>query len=158
MWLGEKGFSEHTGSGWRGQFARVLRWRDRLDALGARDDFGLAPVVTFDYIYAFFQNCYHLRDWLRNSGAVKEDVLQQFMTGNVEMGVCRDIANGTKHLRITSPSVDAAPSIGREYHPVGWPGKRPGTTESYFILLEHSDTRQVIRYDLIDLADRCVTH
>jgi hypothetical protein len=123
-----------------------------------RDDFGLSPVMAFDYIYAFFQNCYHLRDWLKNSAAVSEEALRHFMSGNVEMGICRDIANGTKHLRIHSPSIDANPSIGREYHPPGWPGKRPGTTESYFILIEQAGAGQEVRYDLVDLADRCVTH
>lgn len=78
------------------------------------------------------------------------------MTGNIEMAVCRDIANGTKHLRVNRPTLDAKPTIGREYHSADWPGKRPGTKESYFIILEDRQTQAEIRFDLQDLAGRCV--
>lgn len=156
MWLAELGLSEHSGSGWKGQLARVARWHERVQSLGARDDLSITPITAFDYLYAFFQNCYHLRDWLKNSGTLSESDLQSFMTDNEAMAVCRDIANGTKHLRITTPSIDANPAFGREYHPAGWPGKRPGTSESYFVLLEDRTTKAESRFDLQDLAARCL--
>lgn len=156
MWLANLGHSEHLGSGWKGQYARVLRWHQRITSLGALDDATPAPFIAFDYLYAFFQNCFHLRDWLKNDGAVSEKSLRSFMSGNIEMAVCRDIANGTKHFRINRPSVDALPSIGREYHPPDSIGKRAGTTESYFVILEDRTSHAEVRFDLQDLADKCV--
>jgi hypothetical protein len=156
MWLADMGLSEHSGSGWQGQLARVARWHERVQGLGSRDDLMISPITAFDYLYAFFQNCYHLRDWLKNSGALSESDLQRFMTDNMAMAVCRDIANGTKHLKITSPTMDANPAFGREYHPPRWPGKRPGTSESYFVLIEDPANGTVSRFDLQDLAGRCL--
>ena len=157
MWLGDMGQSEHLAAGWRGQYDRVLRWHSRVTSLGSRDDATISPTTAFDYLYAFFQNCYHLRDWLENDGAISDRRLQSFMTGNVELAVCRDIANGTKHFRIQSPSIDSTPAIVREYHPVGWPGKRPGTSESYAVILEDRRSKVELLFDLQDLANRCVS-
>jgi hypothetical protein len=50
--------------GWQGQLARVERWHLRaMSAVLAGE-----PHAE-DYIYAFFQSAYHLRDWLQNSAA-----------------------------------------------------------------------------------------
>ena len=57
-----------------------------------------------DYAYAFFQNCWHLKDWiLRDSGApvtLKEAVKKIEQESAVEaLTLCADVANGSKHLR-----------------------------------------------------------
>jgi len=134
MCLADQGLSEHLGSGWKGQFARTIRWHERVAALGARDDLGISPTTAFDYLYAFFQNCYHLRDWLKNAGAASDAELQAFMTGNHEMAICRDIANGTKHLRISAPSVDAKPSIRARVSPSGFAQQAPWHNRELFCL------------------------
>jgi len=157
MWLAEMGLSEYIGPGWRGQFARVLRWHKRVRDLGAA--FGATDGMSpFDYLYAFFQNCYHLRDFLKNSNAVTQASLDAFMNATPAMALCRQIANGTKHLTLdpSRTKLDVLPSIGREYHPAGWPGKRAGTNEEYFILIEEPSTGEVQRVDLQNLSDECV--
>jgi hypothetical protein len=116
----------------------------------------MSVTTAFDYLYAFFQNCFHLRDFLEHSGGASKAELQAFMTGNTAMAVCRDIANGTKHLKISRPSIDPKPAILREYHPPGWPGKKPGTSESYIVFVEDPRTEQVAPYELQELASRCL--
>jgi hypothetical protein len=157
MWLAEIGLSEYIGPGWRGQLARVLRWHKRVRALGVPSS-AIDGMPPFDYLYAFFQNCYHLRDFLKNSNAVTQASLDAFIKATPAMALCRQIANGTKHLVLDSSKtkLDVRPSIGREYHPTGWPGKRTGTNEEYFILVEEPATGDVQRFDLQDLADQCV--
>lgn len=76
MWLAEIGLSEHLNSGWRGQYLRVLRWHERVTRLGSCDGETITLATAFDELYAFFQNCFHLRDWLKNDGAFSEQRLQ----------------------------------------------------------------------------------
>jgi hypothetical protein len=56
-----------------------------------------------DYAYAFFQNCWHLKDWiLRDSDApvaLKEAVKKIEQESAVDaLMLCADVANGSKHF------------------------------------------------------------
>jgi hypothetical protein len=48
------------------QYKRVKRWHARFAAINN----GLEHTKSSDYyadeVYAFFQNCYHLKDWIKN--------------------------------------------------------------------------------------------
>lgn len=145
-------WSRHKSGGWRAQYARVARWHNRVTKIGraksrANDN---DMEAEHDFVYAFFQTCYHLRDWLQHSGAVERAKLDDFFRDNKEMQVCRDICIGTKHLRVDKPSVDSSFNIGREYVPAEWPGDRPHINERWFIIA--GDTK----YDIFELADRCM--
>jgi len=143
------GLSAHSSGGWRGQYERVLRWHRLVKRIGrAKTDEDTEQ--EHDFLYAYFQNCYQLRDWLRNAGAVAPEALREFFRLNEPMGVCRDICNGTKHWQIDHASVDAHFSIGREYVPTDWPGERPHVNESWFIICGGS------KYDVFQLADTCM--
>ena len=150
------GGSIHISSGWKGQWARVQRWNVRLKKVAA------APGDSeryFDDVYAFFQNCYHLRDWLEKSGSVGADKLTTFFRDHYEMQLCRDICNGTKHFNLTNPSIDADFSMVREYVPENWPGDKQ---RGHVIVHEAIDKKNTksrknfIGFNLIELADRCV--
>jgi hypothetical protein len=103
-----------------------------------------------DFLYAFFQNCHHLRHWLNAEGKVSGAEVDRFVAAHPELRLCRDICNGTKHLTISRPSLDAALAIGREYVPAHWPGTRPHVNETWFVIAGGE------KYDLFELADRCV--
>ncbi len=104
----------------------------------------------YDFLYAFFQNCHYLRDWLIKADAVPREKLNEFYQANRELQICRDICNGTKHFDVTNPSVDPEFAIGREYVPANWPGKRPHVNETWFIIAGGH------KYDLFELAHRCM--
>jgi len=62
-----------------------------------------------DDMYAFFMNCYHLKDWIQNDQAVrfnnitgvsKQELLEDFIAGNFCMLLCQSIATAQKHLTI----------------------------------------------------------
>lgn len=112
--------------GWHGQYRRMLRWRDRVCAIDA----DRSSADQLDFLVAFFVACFHLRDWLKDSG-VDAERLNALFRANLDLRVCRDIANGFKHCRLDrEPFHDPAFSVVREYVPAGWPSS-----------LGHADSR-----------------
>lgn len=124
--------------GWKAQLERVRRWYQR--ALSAKD-----PIDRYDFLYAFFENAFHLRDWLIDTGAVSENDLTNFFAENEDMRLCRDLANSHKHYSISRPSQPAPPSEVREYSP------RSGNFDTDTSLVILSDGT---KYDAFDLAMR----
>ena len=71
--------TRQTGETWRDQWERLQRWHGRLNSLLERhvmaDSSADWTYVLFaeymadevDVAYAFFMNCYHLKDWLKRS-------------------------------------------------------------------------------------------
>jgi hypothetical protein len=124
--------------GWQTQLDRVRRWCRR--ASNATD-----PTDRCDFLYAFFESALHLRDWLKDTGAVPEAALQTFFATNEEMRLCRDLANSHKHYSLNRPSQSNPPSEIREYSPSTG---NLGTDVSLMIL---SDGQ---KHDAFDLAKR----
>jgi hypothetical protein len=76
--------------GWQAQLDRVRRWYERV--CKAQD-----PSDRCDFLYAFFENAFHLRDWLKDTGAESDVDLDRFFAENADMRLCRDLANSHKH-------------------------------------------------------------
>ncbi|MFL9959403.1 hypothetical protein PQR65_39185 [Paraburkholderia nemoris] len=130
--------------GWHGQYRRMLRWRERISAT----DHGRSSAEQLDFLIAFFVACFHLRDWLKDSGLDAER-LNEMSWKNVELRICRDVANGSRHSYL-----DRKPFYGQtfcvvwEHVPTDWPSN-----------LVHSSARWSIlagadKFDLIELAGR----
>lgn len=134
-------WSLHKSSGWRSQLERVRRWQRRV--VVARG----SPEVE-DYLYAFFQNCYHLRDWLQVEQAVPQTALEEFFRVNVEMRLCQDVCNATKHLKLSDPKLGREFSMAREY--IG-PSPVPNAPTTTLVLLAGSS-----KYDAFDLMGKCL--
>jgi hypothetical protein len=67
--------------GWEGQLRRVERWHER--AVHVLDLYsGVAGEEAIDFLYAFFQSAYHMRDWLQHSGAASKASLDALMSAN----------------------------------------------------------------------------
>jgi hypothetical protein len=137
-------WSWHKSPGYRGQLARLERWYER--ARHARD-----PQDIEDYLYALFQGCHHLGEWLPEADFPSQRV-RRFLDANVEMKVCRDLANVTKHRELTRPpATKAEPTIARVYVAGGrgW----FGSDAALVVLTDVSDRP----YDLLELAGLCLT-
>jgi DNA-binding XRE family transcriptional regulator len=132
------GWSTHRNDGWRGQFNRMLRWHQRVVAAAATGD----PALE-DYIFAFFQNCYYVQEWIAKTAPEAKPEVNRFFAASPPLRLCRDLCNGTKHLNISRPSVDAKFSIGREYAPAEPTGSR------FFVVANG-------KHDLLELAAACV--
>src|SRR5205085_6378533 len=105
--------------GWQGQYDTMLRWHGRIQNAAN----GIASSDEFDFLLAFFGNCFSLRDWLLSAKVVEQAQIEELFRTHVQLRLCRDIANGFKHMNLRQPSVDAKFSIQNEYVPRGYIGK-----------------------------------
>lgn len=93
------------------QFERMMRWYRRFEDIKLRrykpfpDE--LDPQEVFfqvsDEIYAFFLNCYHLKDWIKNDDTVSQTAkkhVAKFIDDNECLRICADICNSIKHLKL----------------------------------------------------------
>jgi hypothetical protein len=81
--------------GYRHQLDRVRRFLDRVDGPQAND------VEFQDMMWAFFQNCWHLKDWVENDALASEaqkTAVIDHAHASALLGICRELCNGTKHL------------------------------------------------------------
>jgi hypothetical protein len=136
-------WSWHKSLGWRGQLARLRRWRRRLHATHDLQE-------AEDVLYAFFQNCYHFRDWLVAEAAVPQVDIDRLFAAHTELRLAGDICNATKHLTLSRPKQPREFSLAREYR-----GPRRG-----WFGLEESETFVVLsdgaKYEALELADTCM--
>jgi hypothetical protein len=88
---------------WHEQYGRMQRWYKKCEKLNKEGK----VVDTFeskDVIYAFFQNCYHLKDWIKNDTCIDQQVvdgLEDAINNSDAMVLCGCLANSTKHKVLT---------------------------------------------------------
>jgi hypothetical protein len=124
--------------GWHDQFERMLRWHERL-----RDDRSL------DFLLVFFLNCYALRDWLVKAGAFDETELDSIVRESLVMRLCRNLCNRSKHLILSTTSIDSDFFISREYR-----GERRSS-----VLVVHAwdaNTQRDVAAELVELPVACI--
>ncbi len=54
-----------------------------------------------DFMWAFFQNAWHIKDWLKNDPTLNDVLKQVLMSeihGTESLLLCADLANGSKHF------------------------------------------------------------
>jgi hypothetical protein len=121
------------------QWERVLRWRERTLAVTAED----RGLEAFDYAFALFTSIFQRRDWIRASRRDLEDDVTRLFRDSSDLALVRDLANGSKHMEVTSYSDDGAATIAREY---------AGRGEHRYVV-PRPGGRNV---EAVALADRCV--
>lgn len=92
---------------WEEQWNRIERYYKRFCEINN----GFTPHLEssdyyFDDMLAFFQNCFHLRDWLKEAGFTSKNfkLSPDDYVKNIEcLAICADLANGTKHMVLNSP-------------------------------------------------------
>lgn len=120
-------------SSWRQQWDRVLRWYWRMEQTAT----GRIHIMESDHyqdeLYAFFQNCWHLKDWVKNdpSSGVSGDEVETFANGSEPLCWSADLCNGSKHLRLTSPRIDPGIGVGRRHFNLALGGGEPSISVSY---------------------------
>ena len=98
------------------QYQRVKRCLGRLETkdglpLESNED----KTEYEDILLAFFQNCWHLKDWIKNDVGVPEGIrgnIEEDIKAYENIMICADMANATKHLTLdTQPRAGAARRI-----------------------------------------------
>lgn len=139
------------------QFERIKRWHERFKEIHSGREHTRESDYYQDVVYAFFQNCWSLKDWIINSGALSKEKIEEvekFFHSNMDMKICRDIANGSKHLLIKEPSIDPNISIARREYSLSL-GGTPKIEVVYWIEAKDKEGR-LITLNAFDLASTLV--
>jgi hypothetical protein len=131
--------------GWRGQLARVTRWRQRVVTAAN----GEPSADEIDFLLAFFESAYHLRDWFVETGAESNVEVDGYVASHIELQLCRDIANGFKHHGLRRPSIDAEFAIVNQYVPPNERGRRYRLPNGEWTILANGT-----QFGLVDLSER----
>ena len=107
---------------------------------------------ALDDLFAFFMNCYHLRDWVIGSGFKSEADVDAYIRGNNDLALCRDICTGLKHFRAEPKRAlfDSSWSTATISVAVFPERREPIPGEHWAITTDRGNV------DMFDLADHCV--
>ena len=143
------------------QIARTKRYYNKLKRISDGSQDVLISKETEDNIYAFFQNCYHIKDYLKNDSAYRKHTNQQienYINSTFELSLCADICNGLKHLSLRTTRSGSAPKIGGKKitltvnQPVTGDATETTITSKLEIKIQHAGDE----YDAFDIATKAV--
>ena len=81
-----------------------------------------------DDFFHFFQDCYHLKDWIKNDGNLNLNIkneVEKFINSAYYLKIVADIANATKHLTLTEkPRIDSNIDLSNVVVYSGYPKKK----------------------------------
>jgi hypothetical protein len=136
------------------QYCRVLRWYQKLKAIDQGTEHDLPSEYYMDDVYAFFTNCFHLRDWMIHDSDLeienKEKKLKLFIDGSEHMRICHDLCVGLKHLIITKPKVDSGTKVVKRRYELSLGENSPIFKAKYFV------TSNERFYDTFLIATECI--
>lgn len=138
------------------QFARVKRWYGRLKKINDGVQHDRSTDHYQDEVYAFFINCYHLKDWISkdlNCPLIFKSKVdgKDFIKNSVPLSICHDLAIGAKHLEITRPKNDDSTNIDKRLFSLNLGGQDdPNIAIRYRVI---SDGKS---YDAFELATNCL--
>jgi hypothetical protein len=140
---------------YREQYDRVKRWYARFDAIDKGRPHDVSSDNYVDEIYAFFLNCYHLKDWIKHDGAVPaavQQALEGYVSSNRSLCLCADICNSLKHLRLTRREKSGeSPTFGAKRFALSLGSEQPTISLKYEV-----DTAKGPE-DAFHLATECMT-
>lgn len=98
------------------QYQRVQRWYWRFEALDQGRVHDADSENYVDEILAFFQNCYHLKDWIKHDSTLPpaRSRVETLINTNRWLALCADICNASKHLKLTSSRSEENPAFGNK--------------------------------------------
>jgi hypothetical protein len=102
------------GQGWQSQWERVQRRLDDVRAVYTGRPGGTDAAI--DTVLSFLEAVHHLKDWLQNdpSSGIAKAAGDSLINGSTTLQVCADLANGSKHLKLTSSRTgDPSTTIAR---------------------------------------------
>jgi len=127
--------------GWRSRYEAVQRWATRCEKCYS-DDRCVSGDFE-DFFLAFMVVCYHLRDFVIETGGLRADEIDRLIQDNEAMRICRDVCNRSKHHSISKASIDDLWSLGREYRP--WPDGTPAIAHFLVAGSEKHEPLDVVR-------------
>ncbi|EHJ9977293.1 hypothetical protein KB975_001211 [Vibrio parahaemolyticus] len=139
------------------QFDRVERYLKRIRNIYSGDNliFWDDRACVEDDIFSFFIHCHHLQDWVSNLNKVgiTSKQTKQFIEGHESLQICADLANQSKHCRLTkNPWSGVKPHLaGVQYESVG-DSNSPGIRGKFAVVTDEATL------DVLELAESCWCH
>ena len=94
------------------QLDRVQRYLQRFREINSGRKHNHPSDYYEDDVYAFFQNCYHLKDWIKHDPQCKSWTnCEKLITHSRNLSLCADICNGLKHFKLTKLRSSESPRI-----------------------------------------------
>ena len=92
---------------WEQQWERVQRWFERFSNTAGGRAHNRHSDSYQDEVYAFFLNCFHLKDWLKNdpASAVAAAGVENLVAGSTALSICADLA---KRIEASQPDYSAS--------------------------------------------------
>jgi hypothetical protein len=91
--------------GYRHQLDRARRFLERVQR-PHEDIEDMGDVDFQDMMWSFFQHCWHVKDWIRHdplASSAQKNAASDGAHQSAVLKICRDLCNGTKHLRLDRP-------------------------------------------------------
>lgn len=135
---------------WLIQYKRVERWLTRIEEI-SNPEHQIKPEDALDYIVAYFQNCWHLKDWLAEDPKTKvsKELIEGFIKNESKyIKISGVIANGSKHLTFYENDNRQMPSLSAKL--VGDDKHQVWQSATYEI------SQGNMTYDAVDLARKCL--
>jgi len=132
----------------------MKRWYDRFEAIDQGRPHDMPSENYLDEIYAFFLNCYHFRDWLKNDSTLAVHIQQSVelhINSSRALILCADICNSLKHLRLTRTRSGENPAFGRKQFAVHLGTGVTTSISLKYVVITENDT-----VDAFSLATDCV--
>jgi hypothetical protein len=88
--------------GYKEQFQRVLRYLEKVKNQNR------GTLEYSDDIWAFFQNCWHLKDWIKNDPGLPQKIrtsIEKEVKKYDSLMICADLTNRSKHLALEPGSI-----------------------------------------------------
>lgn len=91
-------------SNYKSQYNRVLRI---LNKISNPINYNGNQTEYEDDLLSFFQNCWHLKDWVMQEPGINRRKLNKKIYKSTSLRICADLANKSKHLVLDFKQVDA---------------------------------------------------
>lgn len=97
------------------QWNRVQRYHEKVKSF-SRGGSKQNDEEMLDVIISFFLHAYHLKDWVKSSTEdLDEELKHLFSKANSNaMFICRNLAQGIKHLSLDDPELDEKTTIAHQ--------------------------------------------
>lgn len=134
------------------QLDRVKRWFERFKEIEEGRSHDRQSDNYQDDVYAFFMNCYHLKDWIKNDTAASSVAgkVEDYVSNSRDLSLCADICNGLKHLVLNSERSGEDPEFDSRKFEVGV-GTHPPTIAVHYTINTKSGP-----IDAFSLATKCL--
>jgi hypothetical protein len=146
----------HFGTDAQDQWQRVLRWHSRLRPIREGEP---AELEALDDLWAFFNNCNDLTHWVIRAGVRRKDAVHAFVEASEPLKICRDIANGVTHYRLSplrQTTTHGNWTTATYFTYAGYGDELHETAHRVFVLDQGERFTVTATRDLFAIADECV--